>query len=218
MAHMVVFACNWPVWNAALIDKTPQNPEAIFRFSSTSAQPCSSSHLPCPFINVGLPKSGWKVILIVCGWWLRFSSTYWSLRKFWTGPSEGCWSGAWYLLRIMPAMECFERFLPLYPYDSVQDFAVLAGVVEVESQELQKAIRSLQDQIEVCARCSEYLWCSAFWCWQGRLNFFCKDIELWYLYVSLPSLARIIEFEKQELQELVRYRDGRHFLDRIRIR
>ena len=54
-------------------------------------------------------------------------------------------------------MECFERFLPLYPYDSVQDFAVLAGVVEVESQELQKAIRSLQDQIEVCARCSEYL-------------------------------------------------------------
>ena len=76
----------------------------------------------------------------------------------------------------MPAMECFERFLPLYPYDSVQDFAVLAGVVEVESQEPQRAIRSLQDQIEVCARCSEYLWCSAFWCWQGRLNFFCKDV------------------------------------------
>ena len=51
----------------------------------------------------------------------------------------------------------FHRLLHLFLYVSVQDFAVLAGVVEVESQELQKAIRSLQDQIEVCARCSEYL-------------------------------------------------------------
>ena len=51
----------------------------------------------------------------------------------------------------------FHRLLHFFLYDSVQDFAVLAGVVEVERQELQKAIRSLQDQIEVCARCSEYL-------------------------------------------------------------